>query len=143
MDSFYEIVKSKSDNELLEMVYELEKWSSEMLRVVEEELSYRKILPRDINIRKQQLIELDDVKLMTGKKATTLGQVVGWLTVFGILGIFIGYNYAFSKTTSAYSGKEYFKYDEESRQNGKWLFYCAIILSAVAVLYRALREFTI
>ena len=90
MNSFIEIVKDKSDSELLTMVYEFDQWSPEMLECVEQELTKRNILPADISIRKQEAITLEDIQLSQGKEATILGQIVGWITIFGFLGIFIG-----------------------------------------------------
>ena len=84
MESFTEIVKNKTNDELLKMVYEFEEWSPEMLASIEAELAKRNILPNDINIRKQQMVEKEDEHLSTGKKASIIGQVVGWLTVFGL-----------------------------------------------------------
>jgi hypothetical protein len=62
--------------------------------------------------------------------------VVGWLSCFGLLGIFIGYNYAFSKTRSKYGAEAFFAYNERSRKNGTILFYSSILLSSMAIIYR-------
>ncbi len=136
MTDFRETVRDKSNDELLKMVYGFDEWSPEMLRAVEEELSKRNILPNDINTRKQQLIELEEAQLINGKQASPFGQIVGWLTVFGLFGILIGYHYAFSKTRSKYTGKEYYKYIDTSRKNGSYLFYTSICLSAIAIFYK-------
>ena len=137
--NFIEIVENKSNEELLTMVYEFAEWSPAMLICVEEELAGRSILPDDIAARKQQLTELEDEKLSKGKEATLLGQVVGWLTVLGFLGIFIGYYYSFSKVRNKYSGKPYYRYNEHSRKSGSYLFYTAIILIVLEILYQILK----
>ncbi len=143
MDSFIEIVKSKTNEELLQMVYEFAEWSPEMLASVEEELAYRNILPNDIKDRKQQLTEIEDEQLLQGKEASIIGQVIGWLTVLGILGIFIGHYYRFSKVRNRYSGKEYYRYNEHSKRNGSYLFYTAIILLSLEILYRISKAYPI
>ena len=135
MNSFIEIVKDKSDEDLLAMVYEFDQWSPEMLEAVEQELTKRNILPTDISTRRQEAIELEDIQLSQGKEASVLGQVVGWLTIFGLLGIFIGHNYAFSKVRSKYSDKQYFTYNDESRKNGSYMFYAALIVLFFSILY--------
>ena len=138
MNNFSEAVQSKSNTELLKMVYEFDEWSPEMLIAVEQELFNRKILPADLVLNKQNKIEMEDIELSKGKEAGLTGQIIGWLTVFGILGIAIGHNYAFSKVKSKYSAKQYFKYNDDSRKNGKYLFYTSLFLLAIAILYKVI-----
>jgi hypothetical protein len=64
---FKDGVKEKSNNELLQMVYEFDAWSPEMLATVEEELSSRNILPVDILEKKKMLIEEERIELSKGK----------------------------------------------------------------------------
>ncbi len=139
MNDYSQEVQSKSNEEILKMVYEFDTWSPEMLKAVEKELDNRKILPSDINIRKQKLIEIEDEKLRVGKEASLFGLIIGWLTVFGLLEIFIGYNYTFSKERSKFTNKEYFKYNEISRKNGSYLFYTSITLSLLALAYSLIK----
>lgn len=143
MDNFTEIVQNKTNNELLKMVYEFDEWSPDMLLSIEQELGKRNILPDDIKSRKQKLIEIEDVQLSTGKEASIIGLVIGWVTAFGLLGIFIGYYYSFSKIGNKYTGRQYFRYDENSRRNGSWLFYTSIVLSTLGLLYKVLRRYSI
>jgi hypothetical protein len=139
--NFTESVQEKSDAELLKMVYEFDQWSPEMLSAIESELSVRKILPNDINTRKQELIKIESAQLSQGKEASLFGQILGWLTVFGFLGIAIGYNYAFSKIKSKYSDNLFYKYNEDSRKRGKVLFTCSIFLTIAAILYKVISAF--
>ena len=83
MNTFDEIVQNKSNEELLKMIYEFDTWSPEMLASTESELAKRNILPNDIQLRKQELIELENVNLTKGRSASITGMVVGWLTAFG------------------------------------------------------------
>src|SRR4051812_25563266 len=100
MQQFNEIVQVKPNEELLKMVYEFDQWAPEMLQATEGELSKRGILPADVRERKQKLMALEEYALSNGKEADLFGQVIGWLTVFGLLGAVIGYNYAFTKVGS-------------------------------------------
>lgn len=129
-------VKEKTNSELLEMVYQLDQWSVDMLIEVEAELSLRNVLPSDISIIKQSLIEQEEIHLSKGKDASTTGLILGWLLVFGLLGIIIGYNYAFEKKRSKYTGQDYFKYSDASRKKGKNLFYTSLLLSIITILYK-------
>ena len=136
MNDFKEIVEIKSNDELLNMVYQFDEWSPEMLKTVESELTKRNLLPNDIYSRMQEAIEIEDAQLSKGKEASVLGQIVGWLTVFGLLGIYIGYHYTFSKVSSKYTGKRYYIYTESSRKNGSYLFYASLFLSVFIILYK-------
>jgi hypothetical protein len=140
MNDFNESLQNKSNDELLKMVYEFDLWNSDMLGAVEKELSSRGILPDDIAERKKKLADAEEVKLSKGREASTAGLIIGWITVFGIPGLIIGYNYAFSKQRNRYSGKIYFKYDKKSRNNGAILFYTSIVLSIIAILYVLLPD---
>jgi hypothetical protein len=136
MNDFSFTVQNKTNEELLNMVYRFDEWSAEMLSAVEAELLSRNLLPKDLFVRKQQMIEAEEAQLIQAKQASPFGQIAGWLTVFGLLGIFMGYYYAFSKTRSKYTNKMYFKYNARSRKNGLYLFYTSICLSAIAILYQ-------
>ena len=151
MDSFIEIVKNKTNGELLKMVYEFADWSPEMLTSVEEELAKRNILPSDIEAHKQQLSEIEDEQLLQGKEASILGQflgwltvlLMGWLTIFGVVAIFIGHHYSFSKVRNKYSGTQYFRYNANSRKNGSYLFYTSIIGLTLVIIYKLLKGYSI
>jgi hypothetical protein len=137
--SFPEIVQSKSDSELLKMVYELDQWSPDMLKAAENELSVRNILPEDIAIRKKEIVETEELKLATGKEASPGGVILGWICIFGVIGLFIGYDYAFSKVHSIYTQKKYFKYNERSRKKGTNIFYTSIIMLILYFLYSIVK----
>jgi hypothetical protein len=85
------------------------------------------------------LLDKEDAQLSRGKEASPFGQIIGWLTVFGFLGIAIGYNYAFSKIKSKYSSKVYYKYNEDSRTRGRYLFIISIFLTSLTILYKLIR----
>jgi len=141
MNKFDEIVEIKTNDELLKMAYEFDEWSPDMLKTVEVELSKRNILPADINERKWQLVQKEDKLLAAGRDASTLGLIVGWVTVLGLLEIYMGYRYTFSKTKSRYTNKEYFTYNESSRKNGSYLFYTAVGGLICAMLYGILKQY--
>lgn len=136
--NFTDVVESKTDEELLIMVYEVDKWGPEMLNAVELELSNRDKLPQDIQVTRQQLIDQERLLLEKGKEASLFGQLLGWLTVFGIGGIFIGYNYAFAKRKSKYTADTYYEYNETARRNGKNMFFLSVLLSSLLIAYKFL-----
>ncbi len=136
INDFTEIIKQYSNEDLLQMVYQFEQWDSEMLAAVEAELMVKNIFPEDISIVKMALIEKEDRILSEGKEATFSQQFLGWIGVFGILGLIIGYELAFAKTKGKYTGKEYLKYDEASRENGRYMYYISITIITAFCLYK-------
>lgn len=134
-NQFTESVQQKSNDELLQMVYEFDEWSPAMLAAVETELSERQILPNDVSARKQQAVIAEDEVLTKGTEASLAGQIFGWIFVLGLIGLYIGYNYAYAKATSKYTGKKYFKYDEPSRENGSYIFYVSIAVLILGFIY--------
>ncbi|MCY7293022.1 MAG: hypothetical protein LH615_12655 [Ferruginibacter sp.] len=135
-NNFSDIVVHHSDEELLSMVYQFTQWDAEMLVAVEDELKQRNILPEDILIKKNTLIQKKDEFWSEGKEATFPQQFLGWIGVFGILGLIIGNHLAFAKTISKYTGKEYFKYDEASRESGRYMYYISLTIIIAFFLYK-------
>ena len=129
MENIYpEIVKEKSDEELLAMVYNDRQWETAILIEAEAELQKRNILPDEIKLRKTAIIERENTIFSEGRESDWAGRVLGWLGIFGILGIIIGYHHSYGKVHSQYTGKEYYKYNESSRENGRYTLYIALIL---------------
>ena len=120
------------------MVYQFEKWNSDMLQAIEKELAERNILPDDIALRKQEIIDKETTDLNQGKAASLTGQSFRWLGVLGFIGLIIGYNYAFSKTKNKYTGKKNYTYDELSKDNGTYIFYISLSIFIHYFMYKAM-----
>ncbi|MFT3680851.1 MAG: hypothetical protein QM791_11300 [Ferruginibacter sp.] len=135
MNSFIEIAREKSTRELLEMIYELDKWDVQMLKACENELSTRNQLPEDFQIKKNEIIEKTEAQLALGKEASMTGVVAGWLCIFGVIGLYIGYQYSHAKVISQYTGKQFFKYNDESRKTGSYIFYASIFGCIIGIIY--------
>ena len=125
----------KPNDELLKMVYEFDEWSPEMQLTVETELNKRNILPDDIGLRKQQATIEEDEVLSKRKPASPGGQIFGWVFIFGLIGLYVGYNYTHAKVRSKYTGKKYFEYDESSREVCSHIFYTSIVAFILSFMY--------
>lgn len=128
-----------SDEELLKMVYEFYEWDEDMLGAVQNELRLRSILPDDIIHKKNSAVTKEDTLLSAGKEANFSQQFLGWIGIIGILGIIIGYELYFSKTKSRFTDKEYFKYNEDSRESGRYMFYISLALVITFLFYKTLN----
>jgi hypothetical protein len=137
MDNNYQdIVAGYKDEELLIMVYQFDQWDTEMLIAVENELNERNILPDNLQLKKNTLIQNEHEFLLIGKEATFSQQFLGWIGIVGILGIIIGYELYFSKTKSRYTDTEYFKYNVESRESGRFMFYISMAFIGCFLFYK-------
>ena len=135
-NQYKDFVTHQTNEALLLMVYQFTEWDEEMLLAVENELRQRNILPDDILAKKNKLIQQEDEFLAEGKEATFPQQFLGWIGILGVLGLIIGNELAFAKTTSKYTGKKYFKYDEASRENGRYMYYLSMAIIIAFCLYK-------
>jgi hypothetical protein len=135
-NNFKSIVQKKQGRELLEMVYQFDEWSPEMLQAVQAELERRQMLPDDIAARKQEIIDREIALLSKGKPASLMGQLFGWIGVLGVFGLIIGYRYVFTKVKSKYTGQKFYKYDKPSRDNGQYIFYTSLAAWILFGLYK-------
>jgi Trk-type K+ transport system membrane component len=135
-NDFSNLVVHYSSDELLTMVYQFDQWEKEMMAAVQNELAARNLLPADISERRNKVIEREDEILSEGKEATFAQQFLGWIGVLGILGLIIGYELAFAKITSSFTDKEYFKYDEQSRESGRYMYYISLAVIILFFIYK-------
>ncbi len=129
-------IASYSNDELLDIVYHPDNWDIPMMRAAENMLIKRESLPEDIQKRRTDDILAEEEKLAHGKSATANGLLLAWIGVFGVLGLIIGYNYAFSKTSSLYTGKKFHNYNEETRETGRLIFIASLTTHTIFILYK-------
>jgi hypothetical protein len=142
LDNYYQDIVSQESNEtLLTIVYQFDQWDADMLQAVEIELQNRNILQADISSKKEILIYKEDKILSIGREATFPQQFFGWVGIVGFLGLIIGYDLAFAKNISKYTGKVYFKYNDETRENGRYMYYISLTIIIVFALYKLMNFF--
>ena len=139
MSTLIESVKSKSNEELLVMVFQIDEWSPEMNKLVENELKYRNIFPIDHAEKINALIETEREELELGKPASLYGKVIACMLIFGLGGIFIGHGYANSKIKSKYSDHFFYKYDKHTREFGNTIYYLSIAATITGLLIKILN----
>ncbi len=135
-NNFDEIALQYSDEELLIMVYQFDNWDDEMLSAIQKQLLVRNILPTDITEKRNEIINKEAEALSEGKAATFSQQFLGWIGILGVLGVIIGYELAFAKTKSKFTDKEYFKYDDTSRESGRYMYYLSLAIIIGFLLYK-------
>ena len=135
MNSFTEIAKVKSTNELVEIIYAIDEWDPKMIKACENELSLRNQLPADYETKKREIIDQGEAILAQGKQASMTGLIFGWLFILGLIGLYIGYHYSYSKVISKHTGRKYFEYNQESRKNGEYILYASIFGIILCLIY--------
>ncbi len=135
METYNDMVLSYNDDDLLTMVYEFGSWDTEMQAAIENELNNRGILPHNLHDWKIKTIAKDDKRLSAGKAATLPLQLLGWIGIFGVLGWIIGYQLYFAKKKSIYTQKEYFKYDTDSRESGRYMLFATTGIIVIFIVF--------
>lgn len=130
------LMNEHTDKELFSIMYRSATGDPEMTAAAEEELRSRNIFTDEIAVRRQVLIEEEDDILSEGFEATVPQYIFGWLGIFGVLGLIIGYDLYFSKKISVYTGKAYPEYDEASRESGRLIFFISVITHSLFILYK-------
>jgi hypothetical protein len=135
-----ESILMKRDSELIEMLFEFGKWNSSVIKLVSEELKKRGSYPSDYDEKLKNLTNKEHEILSQGKPASMLWKIISCISVFGLLGIYLGYQYMNAKEKSVYDGTEFFKYNTNTREFGKYIFYISISL-VVLGLYSKIRNY--
>jgi hypothetical protein len=130
----------KRDAELIEMLFEFGNWNSSVIKLVSEELIKRGSYPSDFDEKLKNLTNKEHELLRQGKPASMLGKIISCICVFGLLGIYMGYQYMNAKEKSIYDGTEFFKYNTSTREFGKYIFYISISI-VVLVFYSKIRNY--
>ena len=140
-NSFSDLAVHYSSEELLIMVYQFDQWDDEMLAAIQHQLLLRNLFPDDVLEKRNKTIKREDEILSDGKEATFPQQFLGWVGILGVLGLIIGYDLAFAKAKSKYTGKEYWKYDEASRESGRYMFFISTAIVVGYLFYKIANYF--
>lgn len=139
-DELIKEYNSKESSELIEILYEYHKWNPELIDVIKKELEKRNCFPIDYNDKINGLIQEEKTILEKGLQISLTKKIISCLTIFGLLGIYVGYTFENSKVKSTYTNLEYLKYCEEDRNFGKYIFYLSIAISFLG-LFSKIRNF--
>ncbi len=125
-----------TDDELIKIVYQFYEWDADMLVAVQNKLILRGKLSEDIISKKNMEIVKEDAFLSQGKEASFSQQFLGWIGIVDVLGIIIGYELYFSKIKSHFTTQKYFKYNEDSRESGWYMFYTSLAFMIGFFVYK-------
>jgi hypothetical protein len=116
------LISKKSDEELYEIYTHSSQYSQEWRALAEAE-AMRRGLSVDVVAKAK-----DDAELAAGIEGKHIVAGFIFCLLGGIIGLIIGFDYAFSTRTNA-DGECFYKYDRATRTSGKWM----LVLFAVVV----------
>ncbi|GAA3972239.1 hypothetical protein [Mucilaginibacter dorajii] len=132
---------SFTDAELIEVLAKADEWSP-----FDYQLARKILTERGVTINEKMLADLKKERLeelKTPEPPQNGWIIVGYIFAImgGALGIFIGwYLVTFKKTLP--DGERVYAYNENDRQQGKWILYIAIAVTVIIVVYRISQVFT-
>lgn len=124
---FTEQIKQKTDKELTEIFINIKDYNPEFVRLAVEELAARNINVDSSKQIRDKNKEINKEQLQKGKDGSPFYIFLCFvLALFGgFLAIYAGYIYSQSKIKDA-EGKEYYAYNEQTRQLGKIMMWLGI-----------------
>lgn len=136
IESFEEQIAKKTDNELTDIYIEYFKYQKEFVDLVEVELRKRN-LPLDsiIELRKKNEKIIDET-LTQGEQGSPVWITIGFFLSLlgGILAIFLGYSYAYSKKKNS-NGESFYVYNESTRKYGRIMFILGLFMLVLGLFF--------
>lgn len=136
IESFEEQIAKKTDSELTDIYIEYFKYQKEFVDLVEEELRKRN-LPIDsiIELRKKNEKIIDET-LTQGEQGSPVWITIGFFLSLlgGILAIFLGYSYAYSKKKNS-NGESFYVYNESTRKYGRIMFILGLFMLVLGLFF--------
>lgn len=136
IEHFKNLVKEKSDNELVDIYLNSSGYQEEFMESVLIEIRNRNIPIETLQELKIKKSEIDKETLKLGKQGSQFWMVVAFIISIlgGVVGIIAGYQYYYSKHKSI-DGEEYYYYNESTRKYGKWMMIIGCIVLGLTILY--------
>ncbi|XZF13225.1 hypothetical protein ACTHGU_15665 [Chitinophagaceae bacterium MMS25-I14] len=134
---FTEQVSLKTNEELEEILLSPDKYSPEFVQTADNELLGRGIQTDALNEARKQKLLTADATLYRSKKGNPAYIIICFILAFfgGLLAIFAGYTYAYSKNKTS-QGEDVFVYDEETRKLGSAMMVIGIVVFCLTLLYK-------
>ena len=136
MDKFKLQVEQKTDQELVDIYLKPHDYQPDLILVVEQELTKRKIPLESIKYIKSKTDEVDDNKLELGEQGNTLWIALCFFAAIfgGVISIVAGYIYAYSKRKNS-QGVDTYVYNEQTRKYGKWMLIIGASVFIISILF--------
>jgi hypothetical protein len=130
-------VKAKTDDKLIDIYLNAKDYQPEFIKLVEQELAYRKIPLATLQIIKDKKVEFSDETLARGIQGDRRYMVVCYIAAVlgGLISIVAGYVYAYSKHKNS-KGEEIFVYNESTRKDGRQMLVIGSFVLALTLFFK-------
>lgn len=137
INNFSEIIRAKSDQELIEMYLDSKSYQPEFVQLLTEELQQRKLPIESLDIIKSKEEQTSDKALALGQQGNPIYLVLIAISALagGVGAIIGGYIYAYS-TQVDNSGNKQFVYNESTRKWGQRI----LGIGVVALLFTLISK---
>lgn len=130
-----------TDEELVDVLAKADEWSA-----FDYQLARKILTERGVTISEKMLTDLKNDRLeelKTPEPPQNSWIIVGYIFALagGVFGIFIGWYLATCKKTLP-DGERIYAYNENDRQQGKWIFYIATAVTVICIIYRVAPAFS-
>ena len=131
---FSELVKGKTNEELMIIFTDYHSYQPEMVAAVTEELQARNVDLTQLLAQRSELEQEDEEQMAKGRKGNILYLIFCFIASLlgGFAGVIGGYIYAYSKTSSK-AGQKYYVYNKQTRQYGTVIFWIGISVFVLAL----------
>jgi len=139
MSDFEEVVKSKTNEELVDIYVNAADYQPEFLALAEAEVVKRNIPLESLKSIREQKESIDERILEIGEQGNVFWILLGFLASLagGAVGIIVGYNFAYSKRENL-KGEEIFYYNETTRKYGRWMLTFGCLILSLSFLGRVI-----
>jgi len=129
-----------TDDELMEVIARADEWSPFDFVLARKILAERSKAMTDDTIAAIEEQRIEELKVP--EPPQTLWIIIGYIfaALGGVLGIFVGWHIANYKKTLP-DGERVYEYSDSDRRHGKIIFYIAIVVTAIAVIYKVIPVF--
>ncbi len=136
-NNFNELVKNKTDNELIDIYLNPQDYQAEFVGLVVEEITHRKLPIDTLDEIRSKKDEVSDNVLAIGKQGNPL--YLGLLAISALLGGLIaivgGYIYAYSTVLDS-NGDKLYVYDESTRKWGRIILGVGVLMTFIILVLR-------
>ena len=136
-NNFNELVKKKTDKELIDIYLNPQDYQAEFVGLVVEEITHRKLPIDTLDEIRSKKDEVSDNVLALGKQGNPLYLALLAISALlgGLIAIVGGYIYAYSTVLDS-NGDKLYVYDESTRKWGRIILGVGVVMTFIILVLR-------
>jgi hypothetical protein len=130
-----------TNEELMEILTKADEWGSFDYQLARKILTDRSVEVNDKTLSDLTKNRIEELK--APEPAQISWVVIGYIFALagGVIGLFVGWHLSTYKKTLP-DGEMVYGYSETDRKHGKWIFYLAIVVFVICIIYKLAPAFT-